>query len=78
MVDQAYQGKGIDAAAANLIVEEIKKNNSTGIPFIMIGYHPENQGARYTYKKTGFVEKEVAPWGEQLASFNLRVLTEAE
>ena len=78
MVDQAYQGKGIGATAANLIVEEIKKNNSTGIPFIMIGYHPENQGARYTYKKTGFVETEVAPWGEQLASFNLRVLTEAE
>ena len=76
MVDKVYQGKGIGARAINLIVEEIHTNNSTDIPFIMIGYHPENESARYTYKKAGFVETEMAPWGEQLAAYKLRVLSE--
>ncbi|WP_423410144.1 GNAT family N-acetyltransferase [Heyndrickxia sp. MSNUG] len=71
MIDQAYQGNGFGAAAVKLIVEEIKSNNSAYIPFIMIGYHPENEGARYAYKKAGFVETERAPWGEQLAAYNL-------
>jgi diamine N-acetyltransferase len=78
MVDKAYQGNGIGASAINLIVKEIKTNNSTGIPFIMIGYHPENEGARYTYEKAGFVETELAPWGEQLATYNLRVFLETK
>lgn len=71
MLDQAYQGKGFGAAAVNLIVDEIKSNNSACIPFIMIGYHPENDGARFAYKKAGFVETEMAPWGEQLAAYNI-------
>lgn len=71
MVDQDFQGKGFGTAAINLIVEDIKQRNDTGIPLIMIGYHPENEGARYTYKKAGFVETEMAPWGEQLAEYKL-------
>jgi diamine N-acetyltransferase len=73
MVDQAYQGRGIGAAAVKLIIEEIRSKNTDQIPYIMIGYHPENEGARKTYKKVGFVEKEIAPWGEQLAAFKLVV-----
>ncbi|MEH7884359.1 GNAT family N-acetyltransferase [Bacillus sp. JJ1609] len=76
MLDQAYQGKGFGATSVNLIVEEIKCINSANIPFIMIGYHPENDGARYAYKKAGFVETEMAPWGEQLAAFYLGDLIE--
>lgn len=71
MVDQACQGRGIGAAAVKLIIEEIKRENTDRIPTIMIGYHPENEGARKTYKNAGFVETEIAPWGEQLAAFKL-------
>jgi diamine N-acetyltransferase len=78
MVDQAYQGKGLGVAAVKLIVEEIKRKNIDGKPCIMIGYHPDNEGARHTYKKAGFAETEIAPWGEQLAAFNLRVLAGSE
>lgn len=73
MVDQAWQGRGIGAAAVKLIIEEIRRKNIDQIPYIMIGYHPENEGARKTYRKAGFVEKEIAPWGEQLAAFKLGV-----
>lgn len=71
MVDKEHQGKGIGAAAVLSIIEDIQKRNSTNIPYIMIGYHPENMGAKMTYRKAGFVETEVAPWGEQLARFTL-------
>jgi len=77
MLDQAYQGKGIGAESVKVIVEEIKCINSANIPLIMIGYHPENDGARFAYKKAGFVETEVAPWGEQLAAYNLGDLIKA-
>jgi diamine N-acetyltransferase len=74
MVDQEFQGKGIGTEAVNLIIEDIKQRDEAGIPLIMIGYHPENQGARYTYNKAGFVETETAPWGEQLAAYKLPIL----
>jgi diamine N-acetyltransferase len=73
MVDKSYQGRGIGAAAVKLIIEEIKRMNTERIPYIMIGYHPKNEGARKIYKKAGFVETEIAPWGEQLAAFKLGV-----
>lgn len=69
MIDEAHQGKGFGTKAVKLIVDEIKSMNTTGIPFIMIGYNKENEGARAAYKKAGFVETEIAPWGEQLAVY---------
>lgn len=71
MVDKEHQGKGIGVKAVEHVVEEIKKVNTNRIPYVMIGYHPENMGAKFTYKKAGFVETEIAPWGEQLARFTL-------
>ncbi len=71
MVDQKYQGKGIGKQAILLVIEEIKKQNNENIPVIMIGYHPENVLARKTYQKVGFIETELAPWGEQLAKYTL-------
>lgn len=71
MVDQEFQGRGIGVEAVKKVIEEIKNLNTSHIPYIMIGYHPENLGAKYTYKKAGFVETELAPWGEQLACFTL-------
>ncbi|HYK71823.1 MAG TPA: GNAT family N-acetyltransferase [Pseudoneobacillus sp.] len=71
MVDTKHQGKGYGHQAIQRVIEYIKLENASNIPIIMIGYHPENKGARYTYKKAGFVETEVAPWGEQLAEYKL-------
>lgn len=71
MIDQKFQGRGLGLEAVNKVIEEIKRINSSDIPYIMIGYHPINLGAKNTYKKAGFVETELAPWGEQLARFTL-------
>ncbi|WP_240620207.1 GNAT family N-acetyltransferase [Peribacillus acanthi] len=71
MVDEKFQGNGFGAQAVKKVIEYIKTNNESQIPFIMIGYQPNNQGARMTYKKAGFKETEVAPWGEQLATYPL-------
>jgi diamine N-acetyltransferase len=73
MIDAAHQGKGFGISAIKLVVEEIRRMNTNDIPFIMIGYNPENEGARAVYKKAGFVETEIAPWGEQIAAFKLEV-----
>ncbi|RXI98607.1 GNAT family N-acetyltransferase [Anaerobacillus alkaliphilus] len=71
MIDQKYQGKGIGRQAIQLIIEEIHKQNIDNIPFIMIGYHPNNLLAKKAYQKAGFIETELAPWGEQLAMYQL-------
>ncbi|MFD2443609.1 GNAT family N-acetyltransferase [Bacillus sp. CGMCC 1.16607] len=71
MVDHEHQGKGYGVLAVQEIIDYIIKQNHANIPYIMIGYHPENYGARQTYRKAGFVETEIAPWGEQLAKYNL-------
>jgi GNAT superfamily N-acetyltransferase len=71
MIDKAYQGKGYGTSALEKVVEDIKKENEAGIPYIMIGYEPANQVAKEVYKKAGFEETEIASWGEQLAKLKL-------
>ncbi|WP_246944757.1 GNAT family N-acetyltransferase [Bacillus pinisoli] len=71
MIDQAYQGNGYGKKAVELVISDIKSRNNSNIPLIMIGYHPSNIGAKWTYKKAGFIETEMAPWGEQLAEYSL-------
>ncbi|MBM6618838.1 GNAT family N-acetyltransferase [Bacillus suaedaesalsae] len=71
MVDEVYQGKGIGMEAIKLIIDDIKSINRYEIPYIMIGYNQSNEYARNAYKKAGFVESEIAPWGEQLARYKL-------
>ncbi|AST94367.1 GNAT family N-acetyltransferase [Sutcliffiella cohnii] len=70
MIDKNYQGNGYGLKAIKLVIEEIKRENNDR-PFILIGYHPNNGAARKVYKKAGFIETSIAPWGEQLAKFNL-------
>jgi diamine N-acetyltransferase len=72
MIDEMQQGKGYGRAAVKLVIQEIKRMNTTGISLIMIGYDKENEGARAAYKKAGFSETEIAPWGEQLAAYTLK------
>lgn len=71
MIDKSYQGKGYSSKAIEKVIEEIKLDNDNKIPYIMIGYNPENIAAKYCYKKAGFAETDIAPWGEQLAQYNL-------
>lgn len=71
MIDKEFQGKGKGVEAIHLIIQEIRRINDSNIPLIMIGYHPENLQARLAYKKAGFVETDKAPWGEQLAKYDL-------
>lgn len=51
MIDEEFQGKGIGKQAIYLIIDEIRRNNYTNIPLIMIGYNPENLTAKFVYKK---------------------------
>lgn len=73
MIDSQHQGNGYGFEAVKEIIDNIIRQEHTQIPFIMIGYQPENVGARNTYKKAGFIETELAPWGEQLAKYELIV-----
>ncbi|MBM7620136.1 RimJ/RimL family protein N-acetyltransferase [Bacillus tianshenii] len=72
MVDKGEQGRGFGKLALQLIVEDIKANNDKDIPCIILGFHPENHIAKGIYLKGGFVETEMAPWGEQLARLELK------
>ncbi|CAM4311787.1 spermidine acetyltransferase [Bacillus cereus] len=71
MIDEKFQGKGIGKQAIYLVIDDIKRNNHTNISLIMIGYAPENLTAKFVYKKAGFIETELSPWGEQLAKYPL-------
>ncbi|MBS4201011.1 GNAT family N-acetyltransferase [Bacillus sp. FJAT-49732] len=71
MIDQAFQSKGLGIQAIQLVIGEIKQINSKGIPVIIIGYNPENRAAKRVYQKAGFIETEIAQWGEQLATYSL-------
>ena len=71
MIDEKFQGKGIGKQAIYLVIEEVRQNNNTNIPLIMIGYHPENLTAKLVYKKAGFIETGISSWGEQLAKYSL-------
>ncbi|MFE7061004.1 GNAT family N-acetyltransferase [Sutcliffiella sp. NPDC057660] len=71
MVDKKYQGRGVGKQAIGKILEDINANNTGGIPCVILGFHPENKVAKHVYEKAGFVETEMASWGEQLARLEL-------
>ncbi|MGM0835663.1 MAG: GNAT family N-acetyltransferase [Bacillota bacterium] len=71
MVDKAYQGRGVGKQALVKILEDIKADNIGNIPCVILGFNPENKMAKHVYEKVGFVETEMAPWGEQLAKLEL-------
>lgn len=54
MIDQHFQGKGIGKAATELMISEMAKlPNATKI---IVGYHPDNQGAHNLYASLGFID----------------------
>lgn len=54
MIDKNHQQKGIGKKAVKLMIEEMK--NSLNANRIVVGYHPENQGAHQLYRSLGFVD----------------------
>lgn len=71
MIDKDFQGRGYGNQAIRLVIDDITRSNDKGIPYIMIGYHPTNMAAKWAYKKAGFIETGIAPWGEMLAKYTL-------
>jgi diamine N-acetyltransferase len=55
MVDQKYQGSGIGKAATKLMIYEMTKLPNANK--LVVGYHPENQGAHKLYQSFGFIDK---------------------
>jgi GNAT superfamily N-acetyltransferase len=78
MIDEKSQGKGFGKAALNEVVEDIRNTNSTGIPYVVLGFEPKNHLAKKMYEKAGFIETEMASWGEQLARLELKTPVDIE
>ncbi|MDM5189045.1 GNAT family N-acetyltransferase [Bacillus sp. DX4.1] len=55
MVDKDYQKQGIGKIATQLIIKNMSK--LPNCKRIVVGYHPENQGAQALYASLGFVDK---------------------
>lgn len=55
MIDKCYQGKGIGKVATELMMEEMSKLPNA--EKIVVGYHPENEGAHYLYASLGFLDE---------------------
>ncbi|WP_044337135.1 GNAT family N-acetyltransferase [Rossellomorea aquimaris] len=55
MVDKNYQGMGIGRAATELMLEEMTKTLKA--TKIVVGYHPDNEGAHHLYASLGFVDQ---------------------
>lgn len=72
MIDEKSQGKGYGRAALDEVLNDIKNINSTAIPYVVLGFEPTNHVAKKMYKDAGFVETEMASWGEQLARLELK------
>lgn len=71
MIDEKHQGKGYAKQAMALLIADIQQENTANIPFLMVGYHSENNTAHYFYQRTGFVSQGLADWGENLAQYCL-------
>ncbi|GGG61289.1 GNAT family N-acetyltransferase [Paenibacillus radicis (ex Gao et al. 2016)] len=68
MIDESEQGKGYGTEAMKQLVGMIGSAfDRTDV--IMLGYHPDNEGARRLYNRAGFQIEGIAPWGEELASY---------
>ncbi len=72
MIDEKFQRKGFGRAALDKVLKDIRNINSSAIPYVVLGFEPTNHVAKKMYKDAGFVETEIASWGEQLARLELQ------
>lgn len=71
MIDEKHQGKGYGKQAMALLIADIQRTNTAGIPLLMVGYHAENINAHCFYQSAGFIFQGLADWGENLAQYRL-------
>ncbi|MCR8656660.1 GNAT family N-acetyltransferase [Paenibacillus endoradicis] len=69
MIDERYQGLGYGKRAMQLIINDIS-NKEDRTDVIWLGYKPNNEDAKKFYKKVGFQEVGLAPWGELIAKYS--------
>jgi diamine N-acetyltransferase len=70
MIDQKHQGKRYGLKAVKLVIDDIKNIKEDHHKTITLSYEPENEHARYVYKKMGFQEIEgLIISDEQVARF---------
>ncbi|QOR68878.1 GNAT family N-acetyltransferase [Cytobacillus suaedae] len=70
MIDEKQQGKGYGKHAIKEVLANLMKKPDCQL--IMVGYHQENMPVHHLYKSVGFVDKGIAPWGEQLAGYEVK------
>ncbi|MGD7045007.1 GNAT family N-acetyltransferase [Jeotgalibacillus proteolyticus] len=69
MIDRDYQGKGYGKQAVHLLIDEFETIKAGHHQYIYISYEPDNDGARFTYQRCGFIETDVFVDGEQVAKY---------
>lgn len=65
MIDQRFQRRGYGLRAFEMLVRLIFALPNA--PEINISYDDNNEPARQLYRRAGFIEGEMAPWGERTA-----------
>lgn len=70
MIDEKHQGKGYGKHAIKEVLTNLMKKPDCQL--IMVGYHQENTPVHNLYKSVGFADKGIAPWGEQLAGYEVK------
>jgi diamine N-acetyltransferase len=65
MIDERYQGRGYGKRALLQLIEIIR--TFPDAPELNVGYDLENHVAANLYKSVGFIEGNLAPWGERTA-----------
>ena len=69
MIDERYQGKGYGKKALLELIEIIRALPNA--PELNVGFDLENHVAANLYKSVGFIEGDLAPWGERTAKLDL-------
>ncbi len=65
MIDQRFQRRGYGLRAFTQLVEKLFA--LPDVPEINISYDDDNEPARQLYGRAGFIEGDMAPWGERTA-----------
>lgn len=76
MIDQKYQRQGYGKQAIKQLIHILQQENPLKIPFLYLGYHPDNMTAKQFYQSIGFEEVGIADWGEELARYPLNQSTQ--
>ena len=69
MIDKTWQRRGLGLRAMAVLIDLI--GSPPDVPEIRISYDDDNEPARQLYRRAGFVEGEMAPWGERTAKLVL-------